>query len=131
MAIKQALDHLLRSNQTVPVLDLDARVKKVINILAKEPEENFSQEYLATQVNLSPSRLLHLFKEQTGVPYRSYRTWKRLQHTMRNLYVTDNMTQSAISAGFSDAAHFSRRFRGAYGVSPSMVFHNVSRFEMA
>ena len=129
-AIATRLDLLLRYNGQLQ-LTFDPRVQKVIELICAEPNRNFSQEHLAAVVNLSVSRFLHLFKEHVDVPYRRFRMWKRLLNTMRNIYETDNMTQAAVEAGFSDAAHFSHCFRDTYGVNPALVFHKVSHFEVA
>jgi len=67
--------------------------------------------------DLSPSRFLHLFKENTDVPYRRFRAWKRLFLAVEHLNASDNMTFAALEAGFSDATHFSHSFRDAFGVS--------------
>jgi hypothetical protein len=41
-------------------------------LIRKEPDRNHSQGELAASLGLSPSRVLHLFSEQIGVPYRRF-----------------------------------------------------------
>jgi AraC-like DNA-binding protein len=38
-----------------------------------------------------------------------------------------NMTEAAISAGFSDSAHFSRLHRETFGVTPSSILGRLAR----
>ena len=52
--------------------------EKIVELMRKEPDRNFSQSELGASLGLSPSRLLHLFSDQLGVPYRRFRMWKRL-----------------------------------------------------
>ncbi len=108
----------------------DPRISEVIKLTRAEPDRNFGETFLANAVHVSPSRLRHLFRAQTGIAYRRYRTWERLLSAARNLHRVDNLTRAALDAGFSDAAHFSRRYRDTFGVKPSFVFRNLDRFEI-
>lgn len=108
----------------------DARIRTVIQVMAREPDRNFSQEALAGLIGLSPSRFLHLFRESTGVPYRRFRQWRRLLAAIGHLHAGDNLTRAALEAGFADAAHFSHCFRDAFGVNPAPVFRRIERFEV-
>lgn len=108
---------------------IEPRVQEVINLIRSDPARNFTQEDLASSIHISPSRFLHLFKNQLGVPYRQFRMWKRLQDATRKLNSVDNMTRAALDSGFSDSTHFSHSYRKTFGVSPSLVFKNVNRFE--
>jgi AraC-like DNA-binding protein len=74
---------------------------------------------LALKVSLSPSRLGHLFREQTGLPLRQYRLWLRLQKALQSLTQNHSLTVAAHIAYFSDSAHLSRTFRRMFGIAPS------------
>jgi AraC-like DNA-binding protein len=129
--IKAALDTLLEYGKHSLSLSIDPRIQKVINLTKSEPDRNFTQEYLASVADLSVSRFLHLFKENIGVPYRRFRIWKRLADATSYMNQTDNMSRSALDAGFSDVAHFSHRYKETYGVNPALVFRHVTRFEVS
>ena len=105
---------------------LDPRVKNAIDLICDEPDYNFSQEYLAEMADLSPSRFLHLFKQHIDMPYRRFRTWKRLFLALDSLSATDNMTVAALDAGFT----FSHSFRDTFGINPAYVFRGINRFEV-
>jgi AraC-like DNA-binding protein len=108
---------------------LDPRIQKIVELIRNEPDRNYSQGELAASLGLSPSRLLHLFSEQVGVPYRRFRMWKRLMLSFELLHDQDNMTLAALDSGFADATHFSHAFRDTFGVNPAPVFRKIERFD--
>ena len=74
---------------------LDSRIAKIVELIRREPDRNYSQEELGVVLGLSPSRVLHLFSAQVGVPYRRFRMWKRLMLSFELLHGQDNMTFAA------------------------------------
>ena len=126
-AVESRLDLLLAPAQEAPLLDW--RVQKVVELIRNEPDRNYSQDELASALGLSPSRLLHLFTEQAGVPYRRFRMWKRLMLSFELLHTQDNMTLAALDSGFADATHYSHAFRDTFGVNPAPVFRKIERFD--
>jgi AraC-like DNA-binding protein len=103
---------------------LDPRILKISEIIRSELDYNLSIEHLASEVDLSSSRLLHLIKEETGTSYRKFRMWQRLRYAISIFGSTHSLTYAGVEAGFHDASHFSRCFKARYGVSPSVI-HNV------
>lgn len=127
--VEQRINQLLGYEENQTGLALDQRVMAALELMRQEPEYNYPQEYIAAAVDLSPSRFLHLFREQTGVPYRRFRLWKRLVSAMEIIRSKDSFTYAAHDAGFSDAAHFSRSFRDTFGINPAPVFRGLRRFD--
>lgn len=78
-------------------------------------------EAIASKVYLSESRFAHLFKEQTGIPFRRYVLWCRMQAALKAVMQGQSFTQGAYEGGFADVAHLSRTFTEMFGVSPSEV----------
>jgi AraC-like DNA-binding protein len=74
---------------------------------------------LADEIGLSVSRLTHIFTDEIGVPLRSYARWMRLVNAVERLANGQSITEAAHSAGFADAAHFTRTFRSMFGLTPS------------
>lgn len=75
--------------------------------------------HMAAAVNLSYSRLEHLFKAETGSTLVNYR--KRLQiEKARELLETTFLTnqQIMIRVGIDDESHFVKDFKKAYGLRP-------------
>lgn len=80
---------------------------------------------LANVAHLSPGRLSHLFREQTGLPVSKFILWERMKAAIDLLIRQDtDLTQAALAAGFYDSAHFSRCFREWFGIKPSAVYNN-------
>ena len=75
---------------------------------------------IAARLNLSASRLRHLFKEQTGwSPGRFSKEWK-LWKAKRILQETFcSVKETAAIAGFSDLSHFVRDYKSRFGCRPS------------
>ena len=103
----------------------DPRIRKVVEIIKAEPSASYSMEELAEVVSLSPTRFIHLFKEQTGVPIRRFRQWVRMKTVITYVAGGKSLTDAALDAGFTDSAHFSRAFRNMFGITPSSVFNRT------
>lgn len=55
------------------------------------------------------------------MPFRRYVLWLRLRRAVREVAAGANLTEAAVSAGFSDSAHLSRVFRATFGLPPSAL----------
>ncbi len=58
--------------------------------------------------------------------FRGYVLWLRIYDTLSALGSGASLTDAALAAGFSDAAHFSRTFRRVFGLAPSQLSGAVS-----
>jgi AraC-like DNA-binding protein len=124
--VEDKLDRLLPAEAGALI---DTRIAQVLALIRNEPDRNYSQVELSEILGLSPSRLIHLFSEEVGVPYRRYRLWKRLWLATERLHASDSMTIAALDSGFADATHFSHAFRDTFRVNPAPVFRKIERFE--
>ncbi|MEX3102499.1 MULTISPECIES: helix-turn-helix domain-containing protein [unclassified Streptomyces] len=97
----------------------DERIRRAQTLIAADPGAPHTVASLAEAVALSPSRFAHLFTEQLGMsPMRALRE-ARLRHAARLLESTGLTAERvAAASGFASAFHFSRAFRGRYGVPP-------------
>ena len=109
-------------SSTVQSIDRDPRIEQVISIIRGEPGRSHSAEQLAAAVHISPSRLIHLFREQVGIPIRRFTVWSRLRQVVHLSVDGATLTEAAHAAGFSDAAHMSNTFRKMFGFAPSVLF---------
>ena len=102
---------------------LDHRVKRVLRDLPNRLAEAkaVSLDVVAASVGLSASRFLHLFTTSVGVPLRPYVLWLRLQCGASELARGKSVADAAYTAGFSDAAHFTRTFRRMIGATPRQI----------
>lgn len=102
-----------------PVRRPDVRVRRLLDRLAAGPSSPVSADELARVARLSKSRSRHLFREQVGMPIRTYRLWLRLQAAVQLIVTGRSVTEAAHQAGFSDAAHLTRTCRRMFGLAPS------------
>lgn len=99
---------------------LDHRVSEVLRTLSRHMREPHTVASLAAQVNLSPSRLAHLFKRQTGDSIIETLIKLRLRQAARLLeFTAATIGEIAGEVGFHDAFYFTKQFTAYYGKSPS------------
>lgn len=105
-----------------PIRAIHPRVRKLLALLRSSGVgDATSLEVLASVVNLSPSRLMHVFTSSIGIPLRPYLAWLRLQRAATGIVNGMPMGDAAYAAGFADAAHMSRTFKRLLGVPPSAL----------
>ena len=78
---------------------------------------NWRAAEVASQLALSESRFLHLFREELGIAWRPYLLWRRMMCAIQAIINNSSATDAAHLAGFSDSAHLSRTFRNSFGMS--------------
>ncbi|MUT64398.1 helix-turn-helix domain-containing protein [Paenibacillus sp. NEAU-GSW1] len=99
---------------------VDPRVEETLHHISQQLSEPFTVEQLARTVGVSPSRLSHLFKQQTGRSIidtvnrmRIEQAALMLEHTNRTAY------EVCGDVGFHNYNHFINQFRKHYSTSPS------------
>lgn len=78
----------------------------------------------ADKVALSSSRLSHLFKEQIGIPLKSYIQFHQMQTAFLALLNGKNITEAAMLAGFDSPSHFAAVTKKMMGMSASISVKN-------
>lgn len=105
---------------------IDPRIRKVMRAVQDvDPERKGDVAALAQLAGLSASRLIHLFSQEVGAPLRRYRAWHRIKAAVVALAQGMDLTGAAHAAGFYDSAHFSRSFKGMFGMPPSWIFQKT------
>lgn len=98
---------------------MDVRVQKVMTLIQNDCSKDSSLDEIAGQLNLSSSRLRHLFKEETGTTIVQYRKKIRLVRTKHLLETTFlNVKEIMLKVGCKDDSNFVRDFKRQYGLSP-------------
>jgi len=100
---------------------MDDRIKKVLAIINGYEGGIIKIKELAGAVFMSPSRLIHLFTQQVGVPVRKYILWRRVVKAIQCTFQNNNITQAALEAGFSDAPHFNKTIKRMFGLNLSSL----------
>jgi len=103
-----------------PAQTTDPRVLGAIEIIRARLDSPITLGEVARALHLSPGRFRHLFVEETGLPFRRYVLWQRLQKVIERAGFA-SWTDVALEAGFSDAAHMTRTFRRMLGSAPTAL----------
>jgi AraC-like DNA-binding protein len=111
----------LTSAQDAPVRPLDKRVERAIDELRRRLGESVTLAEIADHVHLSAERFRHLFLEETGIRFRPYILWLRIETALASIAAGKTITEAALDGGFADSAHFARTFKRLYGVSAISV----------
>ncbi len=98
---------------------LDERITALLEMLQSCDCYDHTIENFATSVCLSSSRLSHLFREQIGVPLKSYILFHQLEKAFTALSEGKNITDAAMLAGFDSPSHFAATVKKWMGTSVS------------
>lgn len=99
----------------------DERIARALQLVRKWLGDAIPLGKIAEAVRLSPDRFRHLFVQQTGVSFRAYVLWQRLERSLVAYVGGESLTDAAQTGGFADSAHFSRTFRRMFGIAPASV----------
>lgn len=95
------------------------RIERVKAILARDLEHPPSLAELGREIGCSPFYLSRLFSEQTGLTISRYLRNIRLERAAQLLRSGEcNVTEAAMTVGYSSLSHFSKAFAEMYGACP-------------
>jgi AraC-like DNA-binding protein len=80
---------------------------------------NDSLHDLAQAVGLSAFHAARLFRRHTGLTMHAYRERLRLAESLRAIAAGERLDEVGLGVGFASHAHFTDRFRRAFGFPPS------------
>lgn len=100
---------------------LDARLARVVAKMRHDPCGLIGAEDCAKLAHLSFSRFRHLFKEELGTTFRSFRAWKRARSFLWHVHSTSSLTDVALDIGFPDSSHFSHTVLRYWGLTPKAI----------
>jgi len=99
---------------------MDVRIGMVAKYIKDNLHKNLKPAELARSLNLSASRLNHLFKAEIGMTPTQYLKALRLERAKDLGEMTFLSVKQIMNAvGFSDESHFARDFKKKYGESPA------------
>jgi AraC family transcriptional regulator len=116
VACARAVISRLSAAHPSPARPLDKRIERAIALLRDRPGDAVTMAEIADAVHLSPERFRHLFLQETGIRFRPYVLWLRLELAVASYASGNSLTDAAYAGGFADSAHFSRTFRRMFGV---------------
>ena len=98
---------------------MDQRVRSVIAFIENNLHRKITPIEVAESVRLSPSRLRHLFKDETGTSLARYLRelrLKRAKHLLETTFLS--VKEVASTVGLHGVSHFVRDFEKAHRMSP-------------
>ncbi|MCW7469756.1 MULTISPECIES: helix-turn-helix domain-containing protein [Leptospira] len=104
--------------------NIDDRIKDSLSFIHQDELEQLSLAEISKITKLSPSRFRHLFRDETGITFSSYKLWKKTQKAVLTLIEHKELIHAAHESGFFDQPHFNRVLRRSFGLSPSELKKN-------
>ncbi|HVY20813.1 MAG TPA: AraC family transcriptional regulator [Bauldia sp.] len=121
-----ALDTLYALSGGAPVARIDGRIARAIDFIAARLAEPLTLDHVARQVGLSPGRFRHLFVQETGISFRAYLLWTRLNRALELGFGGASWTDAAHATNFADSAHLSRTTRRMYGLAATSIRQDIT-----
>lgn len=118
---------LQRGVARLQVSFMDRRIQIVSSAIDRDFRRAWSTARLARLVNLSPSRLRHLFKAEMSKTPAQYLKCLRMREAeilLRTTFLTVKEIMNRV--GISDESHFGHEFKRAYGLAPSKYRSSVT-----
>ena len=92
--------------EALPRRILDPRVVQAIGQICRFSGDPVTAASCAAEAGLSASRFLHLFKQETGISFRSFRAWKRARHLLHFANQDLNLAHLAQEIGYPELDPF-------------------------
>lgn len=94
-------------------------VETVIQAIHNFSNKDISLKTLAAQLNMHPSYLGNIFRQQTGYYFNDYLNEERLKYAAHLMSTTSLKLKDIVErAGFSSQTYFNRLFKRRFGMSP-------------
>ncbi|WP_238320678.1 AraC family transcriptional regulator [Limisalsivibrio acetivorans] len=94
------------------------RIAEAKEMLSGNLEKKLSISDIASEIGTSRYHFVRIFKQSTGMAPHTYRTMKRIEKGRGMLRAGSSPADAALSAGFYDQSHFTRKFKDITGVTP-------------
>ncbi len=125
--LRSALDDFMRKIYESGQVDGDPRVHRAMTYIAANFRKRIRVEEVAEAAGVSPVRLAHLVKEETGRSVIGHLHAIRLKEAQRKLRETDQpCADIATDVGFCDQSYFTKQFREHFGVTPDRYRRSIS-----
>lgn len=84
-------------------------------------EELMTVEQIARCLGVTRSHLSRAYARTYGLPPHAWLLQRRLSHALTLIRRGSPIVEAAVTTGFVDQSHFTRRFKAVYGATPAQV----------
>jgi AraC-like DNA-binding protein len=102
----------------------DARARRVMDSLFRNPADERTLERLCKESGASKRTIQRLFLEETRMTFTKWRQQLRLLHGMQLLAGGEKVTAAALEAGYNSTSAFIAMFRKQLGTTPARYLKN-------
>lgn len=107
----------------------DPKISEIVNYILGNLSGDLRIGPLAERFYVSPSFLIHRFREVTGFSPHNYITIKRMARAAELMRAGSAAKEAARLCGYADYSAFSRAYRKQYGVSPTKPIPRIDDAE--
>ena len=113
------IENIMNEKLSVKLANLSAYAQQAKRYIEKHYMENITLETIAGQLNINPTYLSVVFKNEVKMNYSKYLTMVRMENAKELLRKCDkNLTQIAHAVGYDRTAYFSSVFKTYTGIKP-------------
>lgn len=123
-SIEMIIHELNKSGITYKKSMNDNRVIELIDQINMDTYAGNSVAEIAKILNVSESRLEHLFSEKTGIRLKHFLLLHKLKKAYKQVCDGKTITEAAYEGGFADSSHLAVVSKRVLGISVSNVFRN-------
>lgn len=114
-----ALMHKLAGQATRPIPKAPEILQELADYLDAHATEEVSLDDLCSRSGYSAGHLIRAFRQHFGLTPHAYLINRRIQLGQRELKRGKSIVEVALSAGFTDQAHFQRTFKRLVATTPN------------
>ncbi len=120
-SVEEMISELNKSCITYKKIIEDQRVIEIIEKINVDTYLDKSVAEIAKYINLSESRLEHLFSQKTGIRLKHYLLLHKLRKAYKQVCEGKSVTEAAYEGGFADSSHLAVVSKRLLGISVSDV----------
>jgi AraC-like DNA-binding protein len=130
---RHLIDVIIDQLETIQMVPLqlrnpsDPRALRITEALLTDPSESRPLQQLCKVAGAGKRTVERLFLDDVGITFGRWRQQLRLMRAMQLLAEGENVTRSALEAGYSTPSTFISMFRKTLGTTPALYFRTDAK----